>query len=318
MDASRATGWGGGCPPGSSLSRPLPRSPNSPGTEGTEDPAATPQHPSRHRPQGHSCGAIADAQKTCPQPAPAHKQAPPRGPHPTAVAGGPSGALGPAEARSEPHSLARREPRPSAGPPSAPARPPESRPAAEGRGRRRRPRGRASLPRAEVSARGTGGAGAGGFISPGGGPPIDGARAVHCALRYGNAVAAGEGRGGEGRGAARDAGTRAPRAPQGREGRCGEGASGQGADARRTGGRQAGSPAAGRGERGAGSGREPARGGAEMERGSQRRRSRVSGGAQAPLHGGGGKAPNLKGGLWGPAAPGTGNCRSGLSRRGRG
>lgn len=38
-----------------------------------------------------------------------------------------------------------------------------------------------SLPRAEVSVRGTGGDGAGGFISPGGGPPIDGAGAMHCA-----------------------------------------------------------------------------------------------------------------------------------------
>lgn len=38
-----------------------------------------------------------------------------------------------------------------------------------------------SLPRDEVSVRGTGGGGAGGFISPGGGPPIDGAGAMHCA-----------------------------------------------------------------------------------------------------------------------------------------
>ena len=42
-------------------------------------------------------------------------------------------------------------------------------PSAESWGRGWGPGGPASLPRAEVSARGTGGAGAGGFISPGGG-----------------------------------------------------------------------------------------------------------------------------------------------------
>ncbi|XP_047600145.1 pro-neuregulin-2, membrane-bound isoform-like isoform X3 [Lutra lutra] len=132
-------------------------------------------------PKVTAAGGIADAQKTCPQPAPAHKQAPPRDPHPTAVAGGPSPGAHRSPARAAQPRPARASP--FCAPPPPPARPRERGPAAEGWGRGRRPGGRASLPRAEVSARGTGGAGAGGFISPGGGPPIDGARAVHCALR---------------------------------------------------------------------------------------------------------------------------------------
>lgn len=253
-----------------SLSPPLPRIPHSPGTEGTEDPAATPQHPPRRRSQGHSCGAIADAHRPVPSRHQRinklHRGAPTPAP---CVAGGPSpGARRSPEpgARSEPHSLARREPRPSARPLPGPA--PGARTRRRRLGAEAGPGGRASLPGAEVSARGTGGAGAGGFISPGGGPPIDGARAVHCALRYGNAVPAGEGRGG-----ARGAGVRGTRgcgprgrarAPRGREGRCGEGASGKGADAGRTGGLQAGSRAAGAGGAGRreGAGEE---GGAETE-----------------------------------------------------
>lgn len=82
-------------------------------------------------------------------------------------------------------------------------------PSAESWGRGWGPGGPASLPGAEVSARGTGGAGAGGFISPGGGPPIDGAGAVHCtpAVRQ-----CGTGAGGAGGGDARDAGMQGQRA----------------------------------------------------------------------------------------------------------
>ncbi|XP_047600144.1 translation initiation factor IF-2-like isoform X2 [Lutra lutra] len=190
-------------------------------------------------PKVTAAGGIADAQKTCPQPAPAHKQAPPRDPHPTAVAGGPSPGAHRSPARAAQPRPARASP--FCAPPPPPARPRERGPAAEGWGRGRRPGGRASLPRAEVSARGTGGAGAGGFISPGGGPPIDGARAVHCALRYGNAVPAGEGRGGagvrgtqgcEGRRDARDAGMRGTQGCEGRRDTGPAGARGRHRDAR--------------------------------------------------------------------------------------
>lgn len=123
--------------------------PSAPKPDPHQPPALKTLPPARRdpRPQGHGYGAIA-AQ----DPAPPPRAALPPGPSP-ADAGTP-GSRNPGA----------RGGGCGARPPSAP----QDRPRGSlfgRRGRGRRPGGRASLPGAEVSARGTGGAGAGGFIS---------------------------------------------------------------------------------------------------------------------------------------------------------
>lgn len=218
---------------------PVARAPTAAGPQpapSTDDPAQNQQGPGWS--QGHSSRAIATAQETgpCrrrrvnkryrggpprtpPLPAPEYR---PRVPGPGAWGGrtipGASSAAspgaGPAPLCPQDRSLGRG-------------------PSEESWGRARGPGDRASLPRAEVSARGTGGAGAGGFISPGGVRLLTEPARCTAPLQYGNAVPAG---GARLRGA-QGYGDHGPADARGRDGNakggCGEDASYKGAEMRR-------------------------------------------------------------------------------------